>query len=87
MFLGIIDYFGLIVPLIDGFMGKGPHRVVFGAAITDILYHLLGFVRSETPQVRVGVQLGIGFLIQDVSQENVRGGHVLELLHFGLVVT
>jgi len=53
MFLGIIDYFGLIVPLIDGFMGKRPHRVVFGAAITDILYHLLGFVRSKASSARV----------------------------------
>jgi len=37
IFFGIIDYLGLIVALIDGYMGKGPHPVVFGAAIMDIL--------------------------------------------------
>jgi len=62
MFLGIIDYFRLI-PLIDGFMGKGPYCVAFGAAIMDILQHLLGFVRSEASSARVRVQLRVGYFV------------------------
>jgi len=32
------------------------------------------------------VQLGLGLLIQDVSQEYAQSGHMLELLRFGLIV-
>jgi len=73
--LGIIEHFGPIVPLVDGFVGEGSTSdMVFTIAIVDFLHHLLDFVRPEAPQIRVGVQLGVRLYIHDVSQDSVSGG-------------
>ena len=40
---------------------------------------------SEAPQVWVRVYFGVEFLIQELPDEYVHGGHMLELLCFGFV--
>ena len=86
--LGIIEYFGPIAPLVDGFVGEGlASSMVSTIAIVDFLNHLLDFVWPKASHVRVGVQLEIGSFAQDVSQEYVSGCHVLKLLHFGLIAS
>ena len=64
---GIVEYLGLIVSLVDGFVGKGStSHVVSTVAIVEFLHHLVGFVWSKTPYVRVGVQLRVRLSLQDI---------------------
>ena len=66
--LGIIEHLGPTVPLADVFVDEEPaFRVVFTVIIVDFLHYYLGFVWSETPQVRVRVQLEVRLFVQDVS--------------------
>ena len=54
--------------------------------IVNFLHHFLSFVWSGTSQIRVGVEPGVGFLVQDVPEKHVPSGQVLELPCFRSVI-
>jgi len=52
--LSVLEHLGLVITLVDGFVLEGVAAcVVPTVAIVKFPHHLLRFVLSETPQIRV----------------------------------
>ena len=50
VFLGVIEYPGPVVSLLDGFMSEGStSNVVPTVTIMNVLHHASGFLRPEAP--------------------------------------
>ena len=65
--------------MVDDFLGKGvSSRVVPTVFIVDFLHYLPSLLRTETSQVWIGVEAGVGLLVQYVSEKYVPGSEVLE---------
>ena len=47
--------------------------------VMDFLHQFSSFVWSETSQIRVRVETGVGFLVYSVPEKYVPSGQVLEL--------
>jgi len=59
--LGVNEHLGPVIPLIDDLVDEGAtFRMIPTIAIVDFLYH---FSRTVTSQIRVGVEIGVEFLV------------------------
>ena len=53
--------------LVDGFVEEVTACMDSKVTIMNLLHHLLQFVQSETPQISIEMEFGVGLLIQDIS--------------------
>ena len=83
----VYEHLWPIVPSVNGFVGDGLFtRLVPTVIVMDFMYHFLRFLWSETLQIGIVVFPRVLFFLQELSNECVSGGNVLQLLCFNLVL-
>ena len=66
--------------MVDNLIGEGAsYRVVSTVCIVNFLHHLSSLLWTNTSQIWVGVEVGVGFLVQYVSEKYVSGSHLLRV--------
>ena len=62
--LGIIEYIGSVVPLVDDHIGEeASTRVVPIVTIVNFLHHLSSLVWTKASYIWVEVETGVGFFV------------------------